>query len=219
MFEKKFIVLLIVLVGILAVSSVSAADNATDDIVSISDDEAVSVEDTQNTSDSDESNVLKSEEETVLNADESSEGQILQSSVNNTVEVLSASNVSVKTNDVLGAVNPDSPNADPVLKVKKLKTVKMKVKYKWTTKKIGKYKIKARLWRVTYMGGYVNYLDIILYKYGKQVKRSAYLSKYLYKENGRWKWWSKWRHGGADHVYHRYINIHPIKMIKVKFRY
>ena len=128
MFEKKLIVFLIVLVGILAVSSVSAADNATDDIVSISDDEAVSVEDTQNTSDSDESNVLKSEEETVLNADESSEGQILQSSVNNTVEVLSASNVSVKTNDVLGAVNPDSPNADPVLKAKKLKKPKITIK-------------------------------------------------------------------------------------------
>lgn len=205
------ILLSILLVGILAVSSVTAAENATDDIVSVSDDDTISIENNHNESVSDESDVLK--------AEESNDSQILQATVNDTVEVLSASSALVKTDDVLGAVNPDSQVVDPVLKAKKIKTVKMKVKYKWTTKKVGKYKIKARLWKVAFYGGYVNYLDIILYKNGKQLRCGSYLSKYVYKENGRWKWWPKWRHGGVNHAYHRYVNDRPIKMIKVKFRY
>lgn len=211
MFGKKMILLSILLVGILAVSSVTAAENATDDIVSVSDDDTISIENNHNESVSDESDVLK--------AEESNDSQILQATVNDTVEVLSASSALVKTDDVLGAVNPDSQVVDPVLKAKKIKTVKMKVKYKWTTKKVGKYKIKARLWKVAFYGGYVNYLDIILYKNGKQLRCGSYLSKYVYKENGRWKWWPKWRHGGVNHAYHRYVNDRPIKMIKVKFRY
>ena len=211
MFGKKMILLSILLVGILAVSSVTAAENATDDIVSVSDDDTISIENNHNESVSDESDVLK--------AEESNDSQILQATVNDTVEVLSASSALVKTDDVLGAVNPDSQVVDPVLKAKKIKTIKMKVKYKWTTKKVGKYKIKARLWKVAFYGGYVNYLDIILYKNGKQLRCGSYLSKYVYKENGRWKWWPKWRHGGVNHAYHRYVNDRPIKMIKVKFRY
>lgn len=152
--------------------------------------------------------------------DESNEDQVLKSEANSTVEVLSASNVSQsKSPEVLGAVNPESSAAEPVLKSSNVKVVKMNVKYKWTTKKIGKYKIKARLWKVRYAKGYMNYLDIILYKNGKQVKYSSYLSKYLYKENGQWKWWPKWRHGGANNAYHRYINCVPIKAFKIKFRY
>ena len=215
MFRKKIILLSILLLSLLAVSAVSAAENATDDIVSVSEDsEVISVEENQNSSlsqvavNSDESDNLKA-----------SEGEPLKSSVNDTVEVLTASSASVKTDDVLGALNPESSAAEPVLKAKKTKTVKMSVKYKWTTKKIGKFKLKARLWRVTYYGGYVNYLDIILYKNGKQLKCGSYLSKYYYTNHGKWKWWSKWRHGGVNHSYHRYVNDAPIKSIQVKFRY
>lgn len=222
MLRKKILLLSIFLVSLLAISAVSAADNSTDDIVSISDDNEVStVDNSKDAINSDESNVLRAEESDVLSVDELSEGHILKSSINSNVEVLSATNTpEIKSNDVLGAINPDSPETEPVLKAKKVKTIKMNVKYsKWTTKKVGKYKIKARLWRVTYMRGYTNYLDIILYKNGKQLSCGSYLSKYQYKKNGKLKWWPKWRHGGANHVYHRYINDYPIKAIKVKFRY
>jgi ribosomal protein L9 len=94
--------------------------------------------------------------------DESNEDQVLKSEANSTVEVLSASNVSQsKSPEVLGAVNPESSAAEPVLKSSNVKVVKMNVKYKWTTKKIGKYKIKAHLWKVRYAYGYHNYLDIL----------------------------------------------------------
>ena len=212
MYRKKIFLLSIFLVGLLAISAVSAADNATDDIVSASDDtEIIGVENNNDTLNSDESNVLM--------ADESND-QILQSNVNSTVEVLGASDDSpVKSDEVLGAINPDSAQADPVLKAKKVKTVKMNVKYKWTTKKIGNYKITARLWKVRYAYGYMTYLDIHLYKNGKQLKKSAYLSKYQYKENGRWKWWPNWRHGGTYNPFHRYINCVPIRAFALKFRY
>ena len=200
----------IFLVGLLAVSAVSAADNATDDIVSATDDNEVTAVENNETLGLDESDVLAVDE---------SNNPILQSDINSTVEVLSASDVSqVKSDVVLGAVNLDSAQADPVLKAKKVKTVKMNVKYKWITKKVGQYKIKARLWKVIFAGDYVNYLDIFLYKNGKQIKKGAFLSTYQYKENGRWKWWPKWRHGGVNNPYHRYINYYPIKTIKVKFR-
>ncbi len=226
MFKKKIFLLSIFLVSILAISAVSATENATDEIVGISEDnEVVSVEDNQDTINSDESSVLKadssnSNESNVLRIDESNQDQVLQSGISNNVEVLSACDASVKnTNEVLGAVNPDSPEVEPVLKAKKTKIVKMSVKYKWTTKKIGKFKIKARLWKVRYAYGYTNYLDIILYKNGKQLKCNSYVSKYQYKVNGKWKWWGRWRHGGVDHAYHRYINDYPIKAFQVKFRY
>lgn len=213
MLRKSILLISILLVSLLAISAVSAAENATDNIVSASDEnEVISVDDAQDELSSDESDVLK--------ANSTNDEQILQSSVASTVEVSSASEVSkVKTGDVLGAASPDTSQAEPVLKAKKTKTVKMNVKYKWTTKKVGKYKIKARLWKVRYAYGYTNYLDIILYKNGKQLRCNYYISKYQYKENGRWKWWPKWRHGGVNHAYHRYINNHPIKTIKVKFRY
>ncbi len=212
MLKRRILLLLIFLVSLLAVSAVSAADNATDDVVSVSEDnEAVSVDNNDE--------ALNSTESEVLQVDESNEDHILQSSINNTVEVLSANNASVNSEVVLGAVNPGSPEAEPVLKSSNIKIVKMKVKYKWTTKKIGKYKINARLWKVRYAYGYMTYLDIMFYKNGKRVKYSAYLSKYQYKENGRWKWWPKWRHGGTNQPYHRYINCVPIKAFKIKFRY
>lgn len=214
MFRKKIIIFSIFLVSLLAISAVSAAENATDDVVSASDDnEVISVEENQDALNSDESDVLK--------VDASDDEPILQSGLNTTVEVLSASNGSqINNNEVLGAVNQDSPKAEPVLKAyKTTKIVKMNVKYKWTTKKIGKFKIKARLWKVRYAYGYTNYLDIILYKNGKQLKCNSYASKYQYKSNGKWKWWSRWRHGGVNHAYHRYINDYPIKAFKVKFRY
>ena len=202
----------IFLVGLLAISAVSAAENATEDIVSISDDNnTIGVKNNQDSLNSDESDVLK--------ADSSNDVPVLQSGISNTVEVLSASEDSKIGGDVLGAIDPNSSQVGPVLKAKKIKTVTMSVKYKWTTKTVGKYKIKARLWKVAYMGGYVNYLDIILYKNGKQLRCNYYVSKYQYKTNGKWKWWPKWRHGGVDHSYHRYVNDRPIKAIKVKFRY
>ncbi len=210
MFKKGILLLSIFIVCLLAVSAVAAADNATDDIVSLSDDNAtVGLENSQDSLN--ESEVLK--------ADSANAEPVLTSAVNNTVEVLSASSALKLSDDVLGAVSSDSSSAEPVLKAKKTKTVKMNVKFKWTTKKVGKYKIKARLWKVLFYGGYVNYLDIILYKNGKMCSCNAYMSKYTYKENGRWKWWPKWRHGGVNHSYHRYINDRPIKSIMVKFRY
>ena len=212
MLRRKILLLSIFLVSLLAISAVSAADNATDDVVSVSEDnEVIGVDNNDE--------ALNSSESEVLRVDESNEDQVLHSSINNTVEVLSANNASTNTQEVLGAVNPGSPEADPVLKSSNVKIVKMKVKYKWTTKKIGKYKVRARLWKVPYAYGYMNYLDIMLYKNGKRVKYSAYLSKYLYKENGRWKWWPKWRHGGTNQPFHRYINCVPITALKVKFRY
>lgn len=213
MLRRKILLLSIFLVSLLAISAVSAAENATENIVSVNNDEdVISVENNQD--------ALNSEESNVLMADESNESHVLQSDIGNTVEVLSASSTSkVSTDEVLGATNPESSAAEPVLKAKKTKIVKMNVKYKWATKKIGKFKIKARLWKVVFANGYTNYLDIILYKNGKQLSCNSYTSKYLYKVNGKWKWWGKWRHGGVNHIYHRYINYHPIKTIKVKFRY
>lgn len=130
-----------------------------------------------------------------------------------------ASASKVKNDKVLSAVKSDSSKAKQVLKSGNIKVVKMFVKYKWVTKKIGKYKVQARLWKVRYAYGYLNYLDIILYKNGKQLKCGNYISKYLYKDNGRWKWWSKWRHGGVNHAYHRYINDRPIRAFMVVFKY
>lgn len=210
MFKKKIFLLSIFLVGLLAISVVSAAENATEDIVSMSDDNnTMGVENNHDGLNSKESDVLK--------ADLSKDAPVLQSCIRGTVEVLSASEASKISNDVLGAANPDSSQAGPVLKANKVKTVTMNVKYKWTTKKVGNYKIKARLWKVFYMGRYVNYLDIEVFKNGKRLGPNKYLSKYQYKVNGKWKWWPKWRHGGVDHSYHRYINSCPIKAIKVKF--
>ena len=74
----------ILLVGLLAISAVSAAENATDDIVSVSDDNnAIGVENNQNSLNSDESDVLK--------AVSSNDVPVLQSGISDTVEVLSAS--------------------------------------------------------------------------------------------------------------------------------
>ena len=51
MFRRKIILLSILLLSLLAVSAVSAAENATDDIVSVSDEsEVISVEENQNSS-------------------------------------------------------------------------------------------------------------------------------------------------------------------------
>ena len=105
-----------------------------------------------------------------------------------------------------------------VKKKPKAKVVTMSIKYKWVTKKVGKYTIKARLWKV-YSGiiGYYNDVDIILYKNGKQLSPGKYLSKYKFKEKGKWKWWKTWRHGGVDHGYHRYTTSYPVNQIKIKF--
>lgn len=118
------------------------------------------------------------------------------------------------------AINPKSKEQRKITVTikKKAKVVTMSIKYKWTTKKVGKYTIKARLWKV-YNGltGYYKDVDIILCKNGKQLNPSKYLSKYKYKENGKWKWWKTWRHGGVDHAYHRYATKNPVSQIKVKF--
>lgn len=99
----------------------------------------------------------------------------------------------------------------------KSKTLTLNAKYKWVTKKKGKYTVKARLWRVfSGIMGYYNDVDIILYKNGIQQKSSKYLSNYKYKENGKWKW-QKWRHGGVDHAYHRYTTFSQVSKIKVKW--
>ena len=77
MFGKKILLLSIILVGILAISSVSASENVTDDIVSISDNDVINVENNQDTLSSDESDVLKAE---VSNSNESN---ILKADVSN----------------------------------------------------------------------------------------------------------------------------------------
>ena len=89
----------LLLVGLLAISSVSAAENATDDIISTSDEEVISLENDQNF---DESNVLK--------ADESNGSQILKSGANDAVEVLNAVNVSSDngSDDFLGVSSEDN---------------------------------------------------------------------------------------------------------------
>ena len=119
------------------------------------------------------------------------------------------------------AINPKSKEKRKITVTikKKPKVVTLPAKYKWVTKKVGKYTIKARLWKVYsgLLGGYYNDVDIILYKNGKQLSSSKYLSKYKYKENGKWKWWKTWSHGGVDHAYHRYSTSNPVSKIKVKF--
>lgn len=99
----------------------------------------------------------------------------------------------------------------------KYKTVTKKITYKWKTAKVGKYKIHYRLWKVRYAYGYLNYVDIELLKNGKQVNPSKYISTYHTKVNGKWKW-MKWRYGGEDHAYHRYITVCKVDKIKIKFR-
>ena len=98
----------------------------------------------------------------------------------------------------------------------KYKTVTAKIKNKWLTKKVGKYKIKYRLWKVRYSGGYYTDVDIILYKNGKQLSSSKYLTTYYTKDKGKWKW-MKWRHGVVDHAYHRYMTTNKVDKIKIKF--
>lgn len=95
------------------------------------------------------------------------------------------------------------------------KTVTFKSKDKWQTKKVGKYKIKTRTWKITsYMGKYYD-VDIDVYKNGKQLSSSKYLSKYKYKSNGKWHW-TKWRHGSVDHSYHRYSTFNKVSQVKVR---
>ena len=99
----------------------------------------------------------------------------------------------------------------------KYKTITVSAKYKWIVKKKGKYTLKARLWRV-YSGiwGYYNDVDIMLFKNGKQLSNSKYLSTYKYKINGKSKWMN-WRHGKVNHAYHRYMTKSSVSKIKVKF--
>ncbi len=95
------------------------------------------------------------------------------------------------------------------------KTVTFKSKDKWQTKKVGKYKIHTRTWKITsYMGKYYD-VDIEVYKNGKQLSSSKYLSKYKYKSNGKWKW-TKWAHGSVDHSYHRYSTFYKVGQVKVR---
>lgn len=126
--------------------------------------------------------------------------------------------IAKKSFKIIGKIKNKTKKKKNTKKTFKAKIVTMKAKYKWVTKKKGKYVVKARLWRVfSGVMGYYNDVDIILYKNGKQLKSSKYLSKYKYKENGKWKWWSKWRHGGVDHAYHRYSTNLPVSQIKVKW--
>ena len=100
----------------------------------------------------------------------------------------------------------------------RIKIVTLKGKDKWITKKKGKYTVKARVWKIfSGIMGYYYDVDVILLKNGKQQKSSKYLSKYRYKENGKWKW-QKWRHGKVDHAYHRYSTSYTVNKIKVKWK-
>ncbi|PWB85281.1 LapA family protein [Methanobrevibacter thaueri] len=96
------------------------------------------------------------------------------------------------------------------------KTVTFKSKDKWQTKKTGKYKIKTRTWKIkSYSMGTYYDVDIQVLKNGKQLSSSKYLTKYKYKSNGKWHW-TKWRHGGVDHGYHRYSTNHKVSQVKVR---
>lgn len=96
------------------------------------------------------------------------------------------------------------------------KTVTFKSKDKWQTKKVGKYKIKTRTWKIqSYAWGTYYDVDINVYKNGKQLSSSKYLSKYKYTQNGKSKW-TKWRHGKVNHSYHRYSTPNKVSTIKVR---
>ena len=96
------------------------------------------------------------------------------------------------------------------------KTVTFKSKDKWQSKKTGKYKIMTRTWKIkSYSFGTYYDVDIDVYKNGKQLSSSKYLSKYKYKSHGKWKW-TKWRHGKVNHAYHRYSTPNKVSTIKVR---
>ena len=80
----------------------------------------------------------------------------------------------------------------------------------------GKYKIKTRTWKIQSYGWGTYYdVDIDVYKNGKQLSSSKYLSKFKYKYHGKWKW-SKWGHGSVQHAYHRYSTTYKVSKVKVR---
>ena len=95
------------------------------------------------------------------------------------------------------------------------KTVTFKSKDKWQTKKVGKYKIKSRTWKIkSFSWGTYYDVDIDVYKNGKKLSSNKYLSKYKYKYKNKWHW-TKWRHGSVDHGYHRYSTNCKVSQVKV----
>ena len=193
--NKICIILTVIALTFLFVGAVSAADNTATDTVKIK----------------------EKQNKEIINEKQTQ-------STNKNKDISKVHNNKVASNSdyfkVLNTVKYNYPKDKSVLKSKKIALVIMKVKYYTRSKKIGKYKIKTKLDKVHQFQRYTNYLNIWLYKNGKQLRASDYLSTYLYEKNGKWRWWPKWRHGGGTiESFHRYINDNPIAMIAVAFIY
>lgn len=105
------------------------------------------------------------------------------------------------------------------MKVKKgIKYKVLTVKTKWdryVSKKWRKYKAETYKFR----GATMSTLCMFLYKNGKMVNPSKYLTKFRYKSHGKWHW-TKWRGTYGEAVYHKSAGIGlGVKIGKVKFKF
>lgn len=105
------------------------------------------------------------------------------------------------------------------MKVKKGKKYKvLTVKTKWdryVSKKWRKYKVETYKFRTPSMST----LCMFLYKNGKMIEGSHYLTKFKYKYRGRW-YWTKWRTGHGEAYYQKTAGIDlGVKIGKVKFKF
>ena len=120
----------------------------------------------------------------------------------------------------LGGGNVKASSTKFTMRVKKpikYKVLSIKTKLnKYVSKRYGKYKAQTYAFKNPYM----KTVCIYLYKSGKMVSGTKYLSRVHYKYRGKW-YWSKWRSSYGEAVYHRNAGIDPkvkIGKVQVKFR-
>ena len=226
--KSRILIILLLFAIILSVTGVSASEiNETSQaVVDDGQDEAVSASDDVNEVLQASADNASDGEVLQVSADNACDNPVLKASCDNASEqmlamaISSDSNVTVVVNGTAKVVVPAKAiSSEPVLKSSgKIKKVTIKSKYnKYVTKKVGKYKVQVYKWKGYRLGG----LNIYLFKNGKYVKRSAFVTRAYFKMNGRWRW-SSWSHASSGYTtYHHYPVSNNVKITKVqvKFRY
>ena len=126
------------------------------------------------------------------------------------------------------AIFPSGKNiAGSSTKFKMVVKKKVKPKYKILTIKVRKDRYISKKWRkfrgetYYFKNPSASTLCMFLYKNGKMVDGSYYLTKFHYKYKGKWHWTS-WRGSYGEAVYHKtagILNSVKINKVKIKFRY